>query len=140
MDVGFYREEQISITCVGRSSRNLNFLENCRLEYLNESKNKTTIHGHRDDHWRKEKAVTARPLSTVIPDEKQKEPLIRDLTDFLNTQTRRRYSEHSIPYKRGYLLYGSPGTGKTSFSLSIAGELDMDIYVVSIPGKDDQML
>lgn len=48
---------------------------------------------------------------------------------FLDPQTRRWYSEHSIPYKRGYLLYGPPGTGKSSFSLSIAGELDMDIYV-----------
>lgn len=141
VDVGFHKEEQISITCVGWSSRILKeLLEECRLEYLNESKNKTTIHGHRDDRWRKEKAVTVRPLSTVILDEKQKQPLIRDLRDFLDPQTRRRYSEHSIPYKRGYLLYGPPGTGKTSFSLSVAGELDMDIYVVSIPSTDDQML
>ncbi|KAH6883603.1 P-loop containing nucleoside triphosphate hydrolase protein [Thelonectria olida] len=141
VDVGFHREEQISVTCVGRSSRILKgLLEDCRLEYLNESKNKTTIHGHRDDRWRKEKAVTVRPLSTVILDQKQKEPLIRDLRDFLDPQTRRRYSEHSIPYKRGYLLYGPPGTGKSSFSLSIAGELDMDIYVVSIPSTNDQML
>ncbi|KAG6017584.1 hypothetical protein E4U43_000815 [Claviceps pusilla] len=31
-------------------------------------------------------------------------------------------------------------TGKSSFSLSIASELDMDIYVVSIPSTNDQML
>lgn len=25
-----------------------------------------------------------------------------------------RYAEHGIPYRRGYLLFGPPGTGKTS--------------------------
>ncbi|KAM5354953.1 hypothetical protein ACJ41O_001599 [Fusarium nematophilum] len=141
VDVGFHQEEQISVTCVGRSSRILKgLLEDCRLEYLNESKNKTTIYGHREDCWRKEKAVTARPLSTVILDEKQKGSLIRELRDFLDPETRRWYSEHSMSYKQGYLLHGPPGTGKSSFSLSIAGELDMDIYVVSIPSTNDQML
>ncbi|KAH7186111.1 uncharacterized protein B0J16DRAFT_385155 [Fusarium flagelliforme] len=75
VDVGFHKEEQISITCAGRPGILRDLLENCRQGYLNESKNKTTIHGHRDEYWRKEKAVTARPLSTVILDEKQKEDL-----------------------------------------------------------------
>ncbi|KPA35241.1 hypothetical protein FLAG1_12079 [Fusarium langsethiae] len=140
VDVGFHREEQISITCAGRSWVLKDLLEDCRTGYLNESKNKTTIHGHRDELWRKEKAVAVRPLQTVILDEKQKVPLIKDIQDFLDPETRCWYSEHSIPYKRGYLLYGPPGTGKSSFSLSIAGELDMDIYVVSIPGANDRML
>ncbi|PNP51918.1 hypothetical protein FNYG_15871 [Fusarium nygamai] len=140
VDVGFHKEEQISITCAGRSWVLKDLLEDCRTGYLNESKNKTTIHGHRDELWRKEKAVAVRPLPTVILDEKQKVPLIKDIQDFLDPETRCWYSEHSIPYKRGYLLYGPPGTGKSSFSLSIAGELDMDIYVVSIPGANDRML
>ncbi|RBA13413.1 mitochondrial chaperone bcs1 [Fusarium proliferatum] len=140
VDVGFHKEEQISITCAGRSGILRDLLEDCRLGYLNESKNKTTIHGHRDEYWRKDKAVAARPLSTVILDEKQKEDLIKDIQNFLDPETRHWYSQHSIPYKRGYLLHGPPGTGKSSFSLSIAGESDMDIYVVSIPGANDQML
>ncbi|KAF9767934.1 hypothetical protein IL306_014833 [Fusarium sp. DS 682] len=140
VDVGFHKEEQISITCAGRSGILRDLLEDCRRGYLNESKNKTTIHGHRDEYWRKDKSVAARPLSTVILNEKQKEDLIEDIQSFLDPGTRHWYSQHSIPYKRGYLLYGPPGTGKPSFSLSIAGESDMDIYVVSIPGANDQML
>ncbi|KAH7116670.1 hypothetical protein B0J13DRAFT_459111, partial [Dactylonectria estremocensis] len=51
------------------------------------------------------------------------------------------YSKYSILYKRGYLLYSPPGTGKTtSFSLSMISKLEMDIYVVSVPSTDDQML
>ncbi|WAO93443.1 Hypothetical protein NCS54_01099100 [Fusarium falciforme] len=140
VEQGFHKEEQISITCAGRSSVLKDLLEECRTAYLNESKNKTIIYGHRDEYWRKEKAVAARPLSTVILDKKQKEPLIKDIQDFLNPETRCWYSDHSIPYKRGYLLHGPPGTGKSSFSLSVAGELDMDIYVISIPSVNDRML
>ncbi|RTE67999.1 hypothetical protein BHE90_017624 [Fusarium euwallaceae] len=140
LEHGYHREEQISITCAGRSSILKDLLEECRTVYLNESKNKTIIYGHRDEYWRKEKAVAARPLSTVILDKQQKEPLIKDIQDFLNPETRCWYSDHSIPYKRGYLLHGPPGTGKSSFSLSVAGELDMDIYVISIPSVNDRML
>jgi chaperone BCS1 len=141
VDVGFHKEEQISITCVGRSSQILKCLmEDCRREYLDGLKNKTTIYVHRENHWKKEKAVDARPLTTVILDEEQKGQLLNDIDKFLDPDTKIRYSYHSIPYKRGYLLHGPPGTGKTSFSLSIAGALDMDIYVVSIPSMNDEKL
>ncbi|KAH7186110.1 uncharacterized protein B0J16DRAFT_268440, partial [Fusarium flagelliforme] len=63
-----------------------------------------------------------------------------DIQNFLNPETRYWYSQHLIPYKRGYLLHGPAGTEKSSFSSSIAGESDMDIYVVSIPGANDQIL
>ncbi|CAI6089422.1 unnamed protein product [Clonostachys chloroleuca] len=137
-----HREEQISITCVGRSSSQIlkHLMEDCRREYLDGLKNKTTIYSHRENHWKKEKAVDARPLTTVILDEEQKGQLINDINKFLDPDTKIRYSDHSIPYKRGYLLHGPPGTGKTSFSLSIAGALDMDIYVVSIPSMNDEKL
>jgi chaperone BCS1 len=140
VDVGFHEEERISITCVGRPRILKSFVEDCRLGYLDELKNKTTIFGHHDDHWKKEKSVVPRPLSTIILDAKQKESLIKDIEDFLDPQTRLWYSEHSMPYKRGYLLHGSPGTGKSSFTLSIASKFDMDIYVVSIPSTNDKTL
>ncbi|KAG5805475.1 hypothetical protein H9Q74_008458 [Fusarium xylarioides] len=60
--------------------------------------------------------------------------------NFLDPQTKLWYAKRSIPYRRGYLLFGPPGTGKSSFSLSIAGELDLDIYVISIPSVNDQTL
>jgi chaperone BCS1 len=141
VDLGFHKEELISITCVGRSSKILKCLmEDCRLIYLAGLKSKTAIYGHRGDHWKKEKAVYARPLSTVVLDKEQKDRVMNDVQKFLDPKQKHRYSAHSIPYKRGYLLHGPPGTGKTSFSLSIAGALDMDIYVVSIPGMNDEKL
>jgi chaperone BCS1 len=47
-----------------------------------------------------------------------------------------------IPFRRGYLLYGAPGSGKTSIIHSIAGELGLDIYIISLSktGLDDSTL
>ena len=47
-----------------------------------------------------------------------------------------------IPFRRGYLLYGAPGSGKTSIIHSLAGELGLDIYIVSLSkiGMDDSSL
>ena len=47
-----------------------------------------------------------------------------------------------IPFRRGYLLYGAPGSGKTSIIHSLAGELGLDIYIISLSktGLDDNTL
>ncbi|KAH8074233.1 hypothetical protein JL721_1783 [Aureococcus anophagefferens] len=60
--------------------------------------------------------------------------------------TRRRttsalYARRGIPYRRGYLLHGAPGTGKTSAALAVAAELERThglrgLYVVS-PALDE---
>jgi len=31
------------------------------------------------------------------------------------------YANKGVPYRRGYLLYGPPGTGETSFTEVVAG-------------------
>jgi chaperone BCS1 len=45
-----------------------------------------------------------------------------------------------IPYLGGYLLYRPPGTGKSSLSLSIAGECYLDIYILNISSVDEDSL
>lgn len=42
------------------------------------------------------------------------------------------YADRGIPFRRGYLLHGVPGSGKSSLIHAIAGQLMLDIYVVSL--------
>jgi len=136
-----FREEEISVSCIGRSPDVLKELfSECRVEYLKLVKNKTSVFEYRDRGWKKTRAINKRPLDTVILDEQKKKALVEDIKDFLDPETRAWYSQRGIPYRKGYLLYGPPGTGKSSLSLAIAGACDLDIYILNISSLDDSSL
>jgi len=47
-----------------------------------------------------------------------------------------------IPYRRGYLLHGPPGCGKSSFITALAGHLDMGICILNLSDRslsDDRL-
>ena len=52
------------------------------------------------------------------------------------------YHERGIPYRRGYLLHGPPGCGKSSFIYALAGHLKYDICMLSLnsDGLNDDRL
>ncbi|XWW94490.1 hypothetical protein V2A60_002433 [Cordyceps javanica] len=138
---GLSRKEIVSISCVGRSGRVLDkLMEQCRREYLKKNQGNITIFENRGDFWKKRTTKAIRPLSTVIIPEYQKQVLVSDVQEFINSDTREWYRQKGLPYRRGYLFYGPPGTGKSSLSSAIAGEFGMDIYIVNVPGVDDQTL
>ncbi|TFK48493.1 P-loop containing nucleoside triphosphate hydrolase protein [Heliocybe sulcata] len=83
--------------------------------------------------WRWNGARQKRPMSSIVLEPGVKEMLLSDCKDFL--QSEEWYAERGIPFRRGYLLYGVPGSGKTSLIHSLAGELGLDIYVVSLSSK-----
>lgn len=45
------------------------------------------------------------------------------------------YNDAGITYRRGYLLHGPPGTGKSSTIHAVAGELGMEIYSIPLASK-----
>ncbi|KAK0367854.1 mitochondrial chaperone bcs1 [Colletotrichum limetticola] len=81
-----------------------------------------------------------RPIQTVIMKEELKQTLLDDIRAFLDPNSRTWYADRGIPYRRGYLLYGRPGTGKSSFSMSVAGCFGLDIYVVSLTNINNMRL
>lgn len=71
-----------------------------------------------------------RPLGSVILDDGVKEGIVNDVKDFLSMQEW--YVDRGIPYRRGYLLYGPPGSGKSSFIQALAGELDYSVAMINL--------
>lgn len=60
----------------------------------------------------------------------EKERLVNDLNVF--TESRQKYTDLGINYKRGYLFYGAPGTGKTSIAVAIARYLKRPLFVINL--------
>lgn len=71
-----------------------------------------------------------RSIDTVYTNGTIKQDLLADIRNFLNSKEF--YTKYAIPYKRNYLLYGKPGTGKSSLIHAIASELDMDITTINL--------
>lgn len=61
-----------------------------------------------------------------------KDELIHDINNFL--AKRDFYYDHAIRFKRGYLLYGPGGTGKTALVFAIADYLNMPVYYLNPKG------
>ena len=81
-----------------------------------------------------------RPISSVVLDTGKSETILTDVKDFLNSQEW--YRVRGIPYRRGYLLHGPPGCGKTSFITALAGELEYSICVLNLSDRsmsDDRL-
>ncbi|KAJ5713925.1 uncharacterized protein N7483_011106 [Penicillium malachiteum] len=70
--------------------------------------------------WRRMCDGRQRQLESVALDKKMREEIISDIKWFYEKDTIDLYERRGIAHRRGYLFYGAPGTGKTSFCHVIA--------------------
>ncbi|WP_179381500.1 AAA family ATPase [Jannaschia marina] len=82
------------------------------------------------DWWDKRADVARRGLDTVVTTDGRVDEVARDMRRFY--RSRDWYAERGVPWRRGYLLHGPPGTGKSSLIRALASELDLDIATLDL--------
>lgn len=98
---------------------------------LEANEGKTIVYSVRNFEWvQLGEPRRKRPLGSVVLDGGIKEGIVGDVKDFLQRQ--QWYVDRGIPYRRGYLLHGPPGSGKSSFIQALAGELNYGVAMVNL--------
>ena len=109
-------------------------VEKCRLRYHMADRAKVVCYNVDDClSWSRFTARNRRPLESVYLDEQVKTEIVHDATRFLQSQ--QWYKSRGIPHRRGFLLWGPPGTGKSSLIISLAGELQCAICTLSLDNQ-----
>ncbi|TDL17438.1 P-loop containing nucleoside triphosphate hydrolase protein [Rickenella mellea] len=138
-----YPEQRLQISMFTRGHKTLNdLLLEAKRAYKTEAEDRINLYvaDSRYNEWSLTGCRPKRPLSSVVLDKGVKEHLLADARDFMASE--KWYAERGIPWRRGYLLHGCPGSGKTSLIHALAGELNLPIYVISLAkrGLDDSNL
>lgn len=93
----------------------------------------------KDGCWTTLSKLAKRSWDTIYLDGSQLEDIKNDINNFVSEEEE--YIKLGIPYKRNYLFFGLPGTGKTSLIFTIASELDMGVGIISLgPSLNDSRL
>ncbi|TPP60490.1 Mitochondrial chaperone BCS1 [Fasciola gigantica] len=124
--------ESVTLTTFGRNKQLfIELLEQARETAVAREKGWTIVYKAAGSEWRQfGYPRSRRPLDSVVLRDGVAETIVADVREFIENQAW--YTERGIPYHRGYLLYGPPGCGKTSFITALAGHLDYSISVLNL--------
>lgn len=134
--------ETVELTAFGRD-RNVYFeiLQEAREMALKHTEGKTLLYTAYGSEWRQfGQPRKRRPLQSVVLDEGVSEKILADCREFIRNP--KWYADRGIPYRRGYLLYGPPGCGKSSFITALAGEIEFSICLLNLSERgltDDRL-
>ena len=119
--------ESVTLTALGRN-RELYFhiLEEARKLALQQQEGMTVMYTALGPEWRQfGHPRRRRPINSVILDRNITDNILTDVKEFISCP--KWYMDRGIPYRRGYLLYGPPGCGKSSFITALAGKARFEL-------------
>lgn len=134
--------ETIKFTCLGTNKEIFTeMLNHAKDLEISKHDGKTVIYEPRTNDWAPfGEPRKRREFDSVILDRDISNRILSDVREFLDS--REWYSRRGVPYRRGYLLHGPPGCGKTSYITALAGKLEYDICQMNLSNSalsDDRL-
>ena len=119
------------------------FSQHCLTEYINNLTSsiwEQRLYNNVNGEWKATPSNNTRKLDTIILKNSLKDDIKTDLQLFLNSEEW--YKERDIPYTRGYMFYGHPGTGKTSMikGISLYAKRHIHSLVLSDVSSDTELM
>jgi len=106
------------------------FVEECRVMSEGQKENLIEVIEAERGHWEKCSTRRKRSLDSVLLSDDMQERLTKDINKFIAAEDW--YHGMNIPWRRGYLLHGPPGNGKSSLITAVASEINFPIYIINL--------
>lgn len=137
---GNSRKETMTFTTIGRKQNVYrNLMAEIHARFITQDTKKPELYAWGSwGEWKQVYSYSPRPLDSVILPKQDKDRLVRDITDFKNSKTW--YTEMGIPYRKGYLFEGPPGTGKTSLVTGLSSHFNANVYILKLSDMSDATL
>ena len=134
--------EKIQFTTYGRCNKVFQEILSESYELCSQQEEgKTIIFTNWGSEWRQfGQPRNKRAINSVILDRGVSEKLLADVNEWIDSS--KWYLDRGIPYRRGYLLHGPPGSGKSSFIMALAGSLGYNICILNLAERgltDDRL-
>lgn len=131
--------DYLLVRCFGGSPKPIHeLIEHCKRESVGSEKLEITQ--MRAGRGKEIVERRKRPLFTIDLEPALRAEIAEDAETFFHKSSRNYYEATGTPYRRGYLLSGPPGTGKTSLSNAIASHVNVPLVTITLSGMDDKEL
>ena len=126
---GHFLRQHFHLRTLGRSQAFLRSLIH-EAAVLCVGDDRVRVYDFREGYWHLSSSKRPRGLDSVILPPRQLDRLVRDAEWFFASGDW--YAERGIPYRRGLLFSGPPGTGKSSVVLALASRLAKPVYALNL--------
>lgn len=84
--------------------------------------------------WNEIRLLPERRLSSLFLPQTMTDDIMRDVNNFFTGHEW--YQERGLPWRRGYLLHGPAGNGKSTIIQVLASELQMPVYMLTLSDEE----
>lgn len=111
------------------------FLKDSKNHFNKKDDNEIICKILKSGYWSTLSKLPKREMETIYLEQEEKDKIIKDISTF--KESKEKYNELGIPWKRNYLLEGPPGTGKSSLIFALASKFNMNIHIINLGPKVD---